>query len=92
MLLNKGIAKHQPRKQLAGNVFSRVNIFSETKGDSLDISWLKDADSVDAADLGTPEELAGEAMTELKGALKNLENLVKALTPTSNSKAGGVKG
>ena len=56
----------------------------DTKGDSLDISWLKDANSVDAADLGTPEELAGEAMTELKGALADLEALVASL-------AGGVK-
>lgn len=64
--------------------FSREYI-RDTKGDSLDISWLKDANSVDAADLGTPEELAGEAMTELKGALKDLEKLVKSL-------ADGVKG
>jgi len=64
--------------------FSR-NYISESKGDSLDISWLKDKDSVDAADLGTPEELAGEAMTELKGALADLETLVQSL-------ASGVKG
>ncbi|MEZ8082756.1 class I SAM-dependent DNA methyltransferase [Enterovibrio norvegicus] len=64
--------------------FSREYI-RDTKGDSLDISWLKDANSVDAATLGTPEELAGEAMTELKGALADLEALVASL-------AGGVKG
>lgn len=64
--------------------FSRKYI-SETKGDSLDISWLKDADNVDAADLGTPEELAGEAMTELKGALADLDTLIQSL-------ASGVKG
>ena len=58
--------------------FSREYI-RDTKGDSLDISWLKDANSVDAADLGSPEELAGEAMTELKGALADLEALVKSL-------------
>ena len=59
-------------------VFSREFI-RDTKGDSLDISWLKDKNSIDAADLGTPEELAGEAMTELKGALTDLEALVKSL-------------
>ncbi|OEG73870.1 SAM-dependent methyltransferase [Shewanella colwelliana] len=59
-------------------VFSR-DFIRDTKGDSLDISWLKDANSVDAADLGTPEELAGEAMTELKGALADLEALMKSL-------------
>ncbi|MEZ8027438.1 class I SAM-dependent DNA methyltransferase [Enterovibrio norvegicus] len=64
--------------------FSREYI-RDSKGDSLDISWLKDANSVDAATLGTPEELAGEAMTELKGALADLEALVASL-------AGGVKG
>ncbi|MEZ9136317.1 N-6 DNA methylase [Vibrio sp. 10N.286.52.B1] len=65
-------------------VFSREFI-RDNKGDSLDISWLKDANSVDAATLGTPEELAGEAMTELKGALADLEALVASL-------ASGVKG
>jgi type I restriction enzyme M protein len=60
-------------------VFSREFI-RDTKGDSLDISWLKDANSIDAADLGTPEELAGEAMTELKGALADLEALVASLS------------
>jgi type I restriction enzyme M protein len=56
-----------------------TDFIRDTKGDSLDISWLKDANSVDAADLGTPEELAGEAMTELKGALADLEALMKSL-------------
>ncbi|MEZ8149101.1 hypothetical protein [Enterovibrio norvegicus] len=65
-------------------MFSREFI-RDSKGDSLDISWLKDANSVDTATLGTPEELAGEAMTELKGALADLEALVASL-------AGGVKG
>lgn len=74
----------RPLAKSRWRVFSRDYI-RDTKGDSLDISWLKDANSVDAADLGTPEELAGEAMTELKGALKDLEKLVKSL-------AGGVKG
>lgn len=64
-------------------VFSREFI-RESKGDSLDISWLKDANSVDSATLGTPEKLAGEAMAELKGALTDLESLIKSL-------AGGVK-
>ncbi|MCL1126656.1 class I SAM-dependent DNA methyltransferase [Shewanella surugensis] len=58
--------------------FSRDYI-RNTKGDSLDISWLKDKNSVDAADLGTPEELAGEAMSELKGALVDLEALMASL-------------
>ncbi|WP_144211420.1 class I SAM-dependent DNA methyltransferase [Shewanella donghaensis] len=76
-------ASDSPERPIAKSrwrVFRR-DFIRDTKGDSLDISWLKDANSVDAADLGTPEELAGEAMTELKGALKDLEKLVKSLAP-----------
>jgi type I restriction enzyme M protein len=51
----------------------------DSKGDSLDISWIKDKDSIDAADLGTPEELATEAMVELKGAIGDLEQLLGSL-------------
>ena len=58
--------------------FSRQWI-AEQKGDSLDISWLKDKDSVDAADLPEPLELANEAKTELEAALAELQELVKAL-------------
>ncbi|NRB23647.1 N-6 DNA methylase [Shewanella sp.] len=74
-------AMHSPELLLEKSrwkCFSREYI-RDTKGDSLDISWLKDANSIDTADLGTPEELAGEAMTELKGALADLEALVKSL-------------
>ena len=80
--VNKGVDPRLAHSRW--RVFSREFI-RDSKGDSLDISWLKDANSVDAADLGTPEELAGEAMTELKGALADLEALVASL-------AGGVKG
>lgn len=58
-------------------VFSREQI--KERGDSLDISWLKDAASLDAADLPVPEVLAGEAMAELTEALHELEELMKAL-------------
>jgi len=58
-------------------VFTRKQI--EQRGDSLDISWLKDANSLDAADLPAPEVLAGEAMAELTEALHELEVLMKAL-------------
>ncbi|OPX55942.1 type I restriction enzyme M protein [Oceanospirillum multiglobuliferum] len=51
----------------------------ETKGDSLDISWLKDQDSVDAADLPEPAVLAMEAKEELSAALSELEGLLAAL-------------
>lgn len=51
----------------------------DNKGDSLDISWLKDQNSVDAADLPEPLELANEAKDELEAALAELQDLVKAL-------------
>ncbi|MEZ5534482.1 MAG: N-6 DNA methylase [Thiolinea sp.] len=58
--------------------FSRAWI-AESKGDSLDISWLKDKDSVDAANLPEPEVLAAEARDELTAALGELEALLVAL-------------
>lgn len=58
--------------------FSREWI-AEHKGDSLDISWLKDSDSVDAANLPEPSVLAGEAMGELVQALGELDGLMREL-------------
>ncbi|MCG9734350.1 SAM-dependent methyltransferase [Pseudoalteromonas sp. S4488] len=52
---------------------------SDTKGDSLDISWLKDKDSVDAADLPAPEVLAKEAKAGLTSALVELDELLAEL-------------
>ncbi|MDC9603256.1 SAM-dependent methyltransferase, partial [Pseudoalteromonas sp. GABNS16G] len=65
-------------------VHSRWRCFSrewiaENKGDSLDISWLKDSDSVDAANLPEPRVLAGEAMGELVQALGALDALIREL-------------
>jgi len=59
-------------------VFSREWIATQ-KGDSLDISWLKSQDSVDAADLPEPEVLAAETMVELSEALRELDGLMAAL-------------
>ncbi len=58
--------------------FSRAWI-AENKADSLDISWIKDSKSVDAADLPAPDVLAEALMGELKGALGDLEELMVAL-------------
>lgn len=57
--------------------FTRAQIAE--RGDSLDISWLKDADAVDAANLPPPEELAAQAMAELSEALRELDALMLAL-------------
>ena len=58
--------------------FSRDYI-RDQKGDSLDISWIKDEDSVDAASLPEPDVLAAEAMGELTEALRELDGLMRAL-------------
>lgn len=59
-------------------VFTRAWI-RDQKNDSLDISWLKDEDSVDAASLPEPGVLAAEAMGELTEALRELNELMGAL-------------
>ena len=67
--------------------FSRDYI-RDTKGDSLDISWLKDDNSVDAANLPEPEELAAEALSELEAAMQGLRGLLEALTPNPSPQMG----
>jgi len=58
--------------------FSRDWIKTQ-KADSLDIAWLKDQDSIDAASLPEPDVLAAEAMSELTEALRELNGLMLAL-------------
>ncbi|MEN4880437.1 N-6 DNA methylase [Pantoea agglomerans] len=58
--------------------FSRKWI-AENKGDSLDISWLIDKDSVDAANLPEPDLLLRQAKEELEAALNELDWLLAAL-------------
>jgi type I restriction enzyme M protein len=50
--------------------------FIKDKGDSLDITWLKDNSITDAANLPAPEVLATEAMTELTEALREMNQLM----------------
>lgn len=58
--------------------FSREWI-ANTKGDSLDILWLKDKDSVEVSDLPEPHLLAREAKDELEAALSELDELLNVL-------------
>ncbi|MGY0247610.1 N-6 DNA methylase, partial [Klebsiella michiganensis] len=65
-------------------ITSRWRVFTrewirDTKGDSLDISWLRDNSSVDAANLPEPSVLASEAMSELVQALGELDALIREL-------------
>ncbi|WP_067515299.1 N-6 DNA methylase [Endozoicomonas ascidiicola] len=75
---------HEPNEeeQVTANArwrkFDREYI-SKVKGDSLDISWLKDRSITDAATLGKPEILAEKAMTEMVEALQEINNLMLAL-------------
>ncbi len=58
--------------------FSRDYI-RDQKGDSLDISWLKDLEATSAENLPEPEVLAGEAMAELTEAMSEIYQLMLAL-------------
>lgn len=71
---------------------SRWRIFSrewirDTKGDSLDISWLKDDNSVDATNLPEPSVLAAEAMGELVQALGEMDALMRELGASDEAEA-----
>ncbi|HYP84960.1 N-6 DNA methylase [Variovorax sp.] len=57
--------------------FSRETV--KARGHSLDISWLKDENAEDVADLPEPAVLAREAMDELTGAMEELESLIDEL-------------
>ncbi|KQR33004.1 N-6 DNA methylase [Deinococcus sp. Leaf326] len=56
--------------------FTREEI--RERGDSLDISWLRD-DSADSGDLPEPSQLAEEALTELAGAMEELRAILLEL-------------
>jgi type I restriction enzyme M protein len=56
--------------------FSREYI-RDQKGDSLDISWLKDLEASSADNLPEPEVLAGEAMAELTEAMTEIYQLMQ---------------
>ncbi|MNY19857.1 Type I restriction enzyme EcoKI M protein [compost metagenome] len=76
---------NSPRSENVDGIgeMSRFRVFTRDQiregRDSLDISWLKDADSSNANDLPAPEILAGEAMAELTEALRELDQLMQAL-------------
>jgi type I restriction enzyme M protein len=49
------------------------------RGDSLDISWLKDDNASESQDLPEPAVLAQEAMSELEAALEELQGILGEL-------------
>lgn len=73
---NKGVDEFSAHSRWRS--FSRKWI-AHTKGDSLDISWLKDKESIDVANLPEPDILAREAKEELEAALSELDRLLAAL-------------
>ncbi|EGQ8097223.1 TPA: type I restriction-modification system subunit M [Vibrio diabolicus] len=66
--------------------FSREYI-RDQKGDSLDISWLKDLEATSAENLPEPEVLAGEAMAELTEAMSDIYQLMQALGANDEAEA-----
>lgn len=66
--------------------FSREYIRNQ-KGDSLDISWLKDLEAASAENLPEPEILAGEAMAELTGAMSEIYQLMQSLGADDEAEA-----
>ncbi len=66
--------------------FSRDYI-RDQKGDSLDISWLKDLEASSAENLPEPEILAGEAMAELTEAMSEIYRLMQSLGATDEAEA-----
>jgi type I restriction enzyme M protein len=62
--------------------FSREAV--KARGDSLDISWLKDENAEDAAGLPEPAVLAREAVEELSGALAELEAILAEFGEEAN--------
>ncbi|UWM64769.1 type I restriction-modification system subunit M [Enterobacter sp. CP102] len=73
---NQDIAQHLTTSRWLK--FSRDWIRT-AKSDSLDISWMKDKDSIDADSLPEPDVLAAEAMSELVQALGELDALMREL-------------
>lgn len=57
--------------------FSREDV--ATRGESLDISWLKDDSVTAASDLPEPEVLAQLAITDLEGAVEDLRSILLEL-------------
>ncbi|MBA8733535.1 class I SAM-dependent DNA methyltransferase [Chromobacterium violaceum] len=72
---------HGPRQDQGESgrfrAFSRAWIAE--RGDSLDISWLKDNNAEDAADLPEPSVLANEALAELDAAMDELRAILAEL-------------
>lgn len=66
--------------------FSREYIRNQ-KGDSLDISWMKDLEACSAENLPEPEVLAGEAMAELTEAMAGIYQLMQALGANDEAEA-----
>jgi type I restriction enzyme M protein len=75
-------ARQDQGEQGRWRCFSREWIAKE-KSDSLDIAWLKDDSTEDAADLPEPAVLARDALGELNGAINELEAILAELGEVS---------
>ncbi|WP_213764030.1 N-6 DNA methylase [Caballeronia sp. dw_19] len=78
-----GEAAEGTSKRVDQGEIGRFRTFSrkwvKARGDSLDISWLKDESAEDATDLPEPDVLAREVMDELNGALGEMTAVLLSL-------------
>lgn len=81
---NRNIGDHLATSRW--RTFSREWI-SESKGDSLDISWMNDNNSIDAANLPEPSILATEAIGEIVKAFGELDALLRELGQSDEADA-----
>ena len=54
------------------------------KDDSLDLTWIRDENNEDAADLPAPDVLINEAVIEMAGAIEGLNEILKELDEAGN--------
>ena len=65
--------------------YSREEI--REKDDSLDLTWIRDENNEDAADLPAPDVLINEAVTELAGAIAGLNEVLQELEQAESGKS-----
>ncbi|WP_321160236.1 MULTISPECIES: N-6 DNA methylase [Marinomonas] len=82
----EGLSEEEGVDNARWRKFSRDYI-REQKGDSLDITWLKDLEASNSENLPEPDVLAGEAMAELTEAMGELYQLMQALGADDEAEA-----
>jgi type I restriction enzyme M protein len=63
-----------------------------SRGENLDISWLRDENTDRAEDLPEPDEIAAQIMLHLQTATEELQALMELLDPDANGGGGAAEG